>query len=127
MTRAEIKSRVPILQAWLEQVPIQSLYMFNTRSEWEDYVIEKPPDIFNPSLEWRVKPPQPPNPREWFLVINPQGKVAQVHEYTLLPLLIEHDDKVVHVREVLSDPPANASPLPQTGDQDPRYPERNPS
>ncbi len=126
MTRDEIKSRVPVLQAWLDQQAIQ--FRWHGRgniSSWTDFTEGHHgdhPDIFNPDKEWRKKPAEV-RPMEWWIDFCPE-KSDTIWHYEPDPRSVR--GRLVHVREVLSDPPANAAPPPQTEYPDPERLDRNP-
>ena len=116
MTRDEIKSRIPILQAWLDGAAIEFRHMDNGSiiSSWRNYDVEDmnaQPDIFANHLQWRVKPTET-KPREWWLVLGkPYDLVFDSERFARAE--VPSAEKLIHVREVLTQhPPATASSPP---------------
>jgi hypothetical protein len=90
MTKDQISERVPVLQAWLAQAAIQSMA---ASGRWVVYQSETPPDIFNESIQWRLKP----KPREWWITVFPK----EDHDVAFRTAPVKMNDSVVHVFEDL--------------------------
>jgi hypothetical protein len=102
VTKDEIKSRIPILQAWLDQEAIQFMGRLASEEFWRDYKGDYGmPDIFSETMQWRVKPSEPPKPMEWWIDFCPE-KSDTIWHYEPDPGSVR--GRLVHVREVLSDP-----------------------
>lgn len=63
-------NRLPVMKAWLESRDIQARQNGPLFTDWKDFSGSEPP-FDDMKFEWRIKP----QPREWWLVVNPHGGV----------------------------------------------------
>jgi hypothetical protein len=100
MNQDEAKRILPLIQALADGKVIQHRCKENPSGQWFDCSgLPVADDLF----EFRIKP-DPPKPREWYLLINKYGAIDSAFEWMSDHVIGRADDlslSIIQVREVI--------------------------